>query len=167
MNYNGARKLALAFTVLILVWLVVFTLPRHSTALPIAEPLTVPAPTAEEQRTYWVLHFAGEFGVDSALALAVSRTENWRGIRDAWSPNNTSVGVMQVNVSVWYGNFDEVCGGSDLMSVRDNACYGVLILKYYLDSSNSVEDALRQYVGHETLEGARGYTERVGRRLAD
>jgi len=151
-----------ASAVTFLLGLILVSLPPQA-VLPITEPIEAAPPSAEESRTYWVQHYAGNLGVDSALALAVSRTENWTAVRNAWSPTDCCVGVMQVNVSVWYGVYDEQCGGSDLMAYRDNACYGVHILKYYLDSSDTVAEALRRYSGHGTAMGARPYVERVMR----
>jgi len=130
--------------------------------LPIADPITVTPPTAEEQRTYWVTHWARVFEVDTTLALQVSRAENWTAVRNAWSSTLCCVGDMQVNVGVWYGWFDEECGGSDLLTHRDNTCYGVLILRHYLwRTGGNVEEALRLYLGASTMTKARGYIDDV------
>ena len=81
-------------------------------------------------------------------ALAISHTENWRGIPGAWSTTGCCVGVMQVNVRYWYGRFHRECGGSDLFDIHTNACYGVLIWQHHLrECRGDGACALRAYVG--------------------
>lgn len=137
--------------------------------LPVAAPIIAVPPTVEETRTHWVVYWAQEFDVDTTLALAVSRAENWSGIFDAWSPTGCCIGAMQVNVAVWYGIFNSACSGSDLMKTRDNTCYGVLILKHHLTEANgNVLLALQAYGGWEQrTHSARRYQERITRELAD
>ena len=113
------------------------------------------APPAPETRASAVLRGAALSGVEPALALATSMTENWSGDRKAWSPTGCCVGVMQVH-TMHLGVYDSLCGGSDLLSLRDNACYGAAILARYLKECGGEEKcALRRYVGADTSNPAR------------
>jgi len=69
-------------------------------------------------------------GLDTTLAIAISRRENPRSAPRAWSYNDCCVGLMQVNVKYkgtgWLGKFVEECGGGslveDMYDPRINAC---------------------------------------------
>ena len=114
-----------------------------------------PAPPSVETRASAVVRGATLAGVEPSLALAVSMTENWSGDRKAWSPTGCCVGVMQVH-TMHLGVYDSLCGGSDLLSLRDNACYGAAILASYLKECKGDERcALRRYVGADTTNPAR------------
>lgn len=124
--------------------------------------LLVPPPTSEEVRTEAVIRNAALVGVNPRLALQVSRQENYTGVADAKSSNKCCVGIMQIHLRIWYGEFDKPCHGSDLLNVDINACYGVHILRYYLDQCGQDEDcALTRYRGAEDPEVGRSYVQLV------
>jgi soluble lytic murein transglycosylase-like protein len=90
------------------------------------------------------------YGVDTTWALAVSRVEVVNGDPRAVSSAG-AVGIMQVMPAKWFGRFHDVCSGSDLFDVRVNACYGVLILRHYLElCAGDWDCALRRYNGAVT-----------------
>ncbi len=151
--YHGSSKMKRRLAVLLRIGVVLSMLGvlgwstgRKELPLPTAETLVVRPPTPAALRDYWVVRWAEQVSlielathgllqatiVPPELALQVSRAENWRGLPGAWSPIGCCVGVMQVHVAEHYGNYDKQCGGSDLMTTRDNACYGVYILRDYL-----------------------------------
>lgn len=133
----------------------------------VPSPVVIQPQTAEEVRVEAVRQAARTVGVDSVTLLQVSRQENWTADPYAWSPNGCCVGLMQVNVRVWYGAFDEECGGSDLLRPYENACYGAHIYKRALqDCKGRVSCALGRYVGATTdtarAEYVRGVLSRSG-----
>lgn len=116
-------------------------------------------PEAEPTRASVVVEAAQAAGVDPALALATSMIENWSGDRKAWSPTGCCVGIMQVH-TMHLGVYDSLCGGSDLLSLKDNACYGAQILARYLrDCKGDERCALRRYVGADTSNPSRYITD--------
>ncbi len=116
---------------------------------PFASPIVVADTlSSDARRDMAVREAAIRWGVNVDTALAISHTENWRGIPGAWSRTGCCVGIMQVNVGYWYGKFNTECAGSDLFDPRTNACYGVLIWRHHLRECGGVGDcALRAYVG--------------------
>lgn len=132
-------------------WVVLFSFialqlsALRTPVIPTAAPIIV-VPSTEDIRTEAVRLGAKKAGVDTVMLLQISRQENYRGIRDAWSHNDCCVGIMQVNVRVWYGMFDKECGGSDLLDPYENACYGAFIYKDALRMCRNRERcALRVY----------------------
>ncbi len=117
--------------------------------IPFASPIVVTDTlSSDARRDTAVREAAISWGINIDTALAISHTENWTGIPDAWSRTGCCVGIMQVNVRYWYGRFHKECGGSDLFDVRTNACYGVLIWRHHLRECDGDGDcALRAYVG--------------------
>ena len=117
--------------------------------VPYASPIVVTDTlSSDARRDIAVREAAIRWGVNVDTALAISHTENWRGIPGAWSRTGCCVGIMQVNVRYWYGRFHEECGSSDLFDIRTNACYGVLIWRHHLRECDADADcALRAYVG--------------------
>ncbi|MEE8251314.1 MAG: transglycosylase SLT domain-containing protein [Gemmatimonadales bacterium] len=117
--------------------------------MPFASPIVVTDTlSSDAQRDTAVRQAAIRWGINVDTALAISHTENWRGIPGAWSRTGCCVGIMQVNVRHWYGRFHEECGNSDLFDIRTNACYGVLIWQHHLRECGGDGDcALRAYVG--------------------
>ena len=126
----------------------------------------VPSPSV--LRDYWVKHYALKLGHDTTRLVAISHAENWRGIRNAWSPTGCCVGIMQVNMD-WFGEFDGECNGSDLLDVRVNACYGNFIWRFHLrNCEGDVECALRDYVGQEfNILAGNFYVSEVERRMEE
>jgi hypothetical protein len=82
-------------------------------------------------------------GVDPHLVYGVLRIENpWL---ENWRVSHAgAVGLMQVMPSYWNGNFPE-CG--DMFELEGNMCYGVRILKYYLETTPTQREGLLQYNG--------------------
>ena len=116
---------------------------------PFASPIVVTDTLSNDtRRDAAVREAAIRWDVSVDTALAISHTENWRGIPGAWSTTGCCVGVMQVNVRYWYGRFHRECGGSDLFDIHTNACYGVLIWQHHLrECRGDGACALRAYVG--------------------
>lgn len=113
--------------------------------LPVAQPIEAWQPMLSEIRDYVVADEAKKWGVDTLLALAVSHVENWGGDTLARSISGAR-GVMQVMPTTWMGVFHKECGGSDLINMRQGACYGVLVLKHYLEKCHGrVPCALYRY----------------------
>ncbi len=111
----------------------------------------------EIARRVAVVKAARRWGVSDTLALQVSLVENWGGDPLARSPVG-AIGIMQVMPQYWLGTFHEECRDSDLTDINTNACYGVLILKYYLDEcSQNRACALRLYGGARSDEKASRY----------
>lgn len=135
---------------------------------PLAHAIEAAPPTPERLRTYHVTSQALRWGADPDTLLRISRQENFTARRDAWSPTRCCVGVMQINVRAWLGYFDQQCGGSDLLDVRTNACYGVLVYQYHrhVDCAGDAACALRSYYmgptdGRHDSPAGRAYIERV------
>ena len=140
---RNAVAIGIGLLLVVISLAVVFPYTPEPTPEPVATP-TLQPPTRDEA----VVAAAEQWGVDPALALAVSYTENWSGDDSAWSRTHCCVGIMQVNVKVWFGVFHEQCGGSDLLDRATNACYGVLILRGYLrECDGELRCALTKYVG--------------------
>jgi len=162
--------LALALTLL----LVALTTTGHGARLDHLEALHGPAadtlyeyvepPSNEELRRLWIAHYSALLGVDSALALQVSKAENISAVPDAWSHNGCCVGVMQIHVRHHYGKYADTCDGNDLLTIRDNVCYGVAILRDYLAKcQGGVECALARYNGATTDSARLAYLDLVDR----
>lgn len=98
------------------------------------------------QRDSIVAREARRAGVPAALAVAVSHTENWTGDSTAVSTAG-AIGLMQVMPRYWEHRFEEECGCGSLLDRRRNACKGVRVLRFYLDSLPTVDEALRAYHG--------------------
>ena len=58
-----------------------------------------------------------------------------------------AVGLLQVMPKYWAHSFEAECGCGDLTIRRLNACKGVRVLRHYLDSTRTVDAALRAYNG--------------------
>lgn len=144
-------------------------------------PVTQPV-TPQVLRVQWVMFWAQKVEADEAgnqtplagirftpLALQISRAENRGAVPGAWSPTGCCVGVMQVHVRLHYGEYDSECGGSDLLTVRDNACYGVMILRDNLRecaaaglrNGSLVVCAVQKYGGASTPEARQAYLTHV------
>lgn len=120
----------------------------------------------DDYRRRAVRHEAMRWGIDPELALAVSLVENWSGRPDAVSRVG-AVGIMQVMPTVWTGRFDRECG-HDLYDPRTNACYGVLILAFYLGNCRGDTDcALARYNGAITPSKAVRYQQLVAARRGE
>jgi soluble lytic murein transglycosylase-like protein len=133
---------------------------REIPTLPVAPAVYAKPPTQHALRMLIVWRWASWFNVDTQLALAVSRVENWSGRPTAVSPTGCCVGVMQVHVAVWQGHFPQC--GQDLLDMGTNACYGVLILKHYLEvCGGDVDCALQLYGGWGSATRAGPYIEKV------
>jgi transglycosylase-like protein with SLT domain len=103
-------------------------------------------PSLSDQRDSIVAEEARSAGVPVALSIAVSHTENWTGDSMAVSRVG-AVGLMQVMPRYWEHKFEKECGCGSLFMRRLNACKGVRVLRFYLDSLPTVDDALRAYHG--------------------
>ena len=133
--------------------------------LPIAQPLYVAAPSLRSLHEYIIASEATRVGLDTLLAIAISRHENPNSDPKFWSYNDCCVGLLQVNVlykgSGWLNIFYEECEGGatpeELYDPRTNACYGVRIFLWHLgEESGDTLRALAAYSGY-----ARGYVRRV------
>jgi len=117
--------------------------------------VTLPAAVA---RRVAVVKAARRWGVSDTLALQISLVENWSSDPFARNPSG-AFGIMQVMPQYWMGVFHEECRDSDLTDINTNACYGVLILKGYLEECGGNQDcALAKYGGARSSGKAHIYT---------
>lgn len=130
--------------------------------LPVAPVIKVPPPPSRALHEYIIAREAERVGLDTTLAVAISRWENPKSDPRAWSPNGCCVGLMQVNVSYWHGSYDQQCG-TELYNPRVNACYGVRIFLWHLQQE--AQDTLRALAAYSGY--ARNYVARVLARRAD
>ncbi len=115
--------------------------------IPVGAPIYA-VPSDDAVRDYWIKVYSERFDVDVRWVSAVSHAENKSGDPGAVSRTGCCTGSMQVNHRVWFGAFDEECGGSDLLDARVGICYGVLIWKWHMERCQQVVScALRAYVG--------------------
>ena len=158
------RPVVVAFVGLILVLMAGGAL-SPPLPLPVAPPLVAVLPTAHAFHEYVIAREAERVGLDTALAIAISRRENPRSDLRAWSYNDCCVGLMQINVKYkgtgWLGKFVQECRGGDVVEdmydPRINACYGVRIFVWHLgEEHGDTTTALGAYSGF-----ARRYAERV------
>lgn len=102
------------------------------------------------QRDSLVADAARSAGLKASLLIALSHAENNSGDSAAVNPSSGAIGLMQV-MPGWQHAFEAECGCGSLYERRRNACVGVHIFKWYLDSLRRVEPTLRAYVGQRTL----------------
>jgi len=122
------------------------------TPLPVADPI-VARSSWETQRTYWVRTEAERIGLDPDFALRVSRAENWNADPAAVSPIGCCVGVMQIHVVWLTSRLIQECG-TNLVDMQTNACFGVRILRDYLEACEGDRlCALHRYVGATSERG--------------
>ena len=125
--------------------------------LPEALPLYAVSPSPRSLHEYFIADEARRAGLDTLLAIAISRWENPDSDPTIWSWNDCCVGLMQVNVYYWEHSFVDECGTRDLYDPRTNACFGVRIFLWHLqDEAGDTLRALAAYSGY-----ARGYVRRV------
>lgn len=129
---------------------------------PLGEPILVPPPTSRVIHEYMIASEARRAGLDTSLAIAISRWENPQSDPRVWSYNGCCVGLMQVNVYYWDGIYSEDCGERGLYDPRTNACYGVRIFLWHLAQESG--DTLRALAAYSGF--ARGYVKRVLERKA-
>ena len=133
------------------------SVPRPPASLPVTLPIYALSPTARTLHEYMIADEAARVGLDTLLAIAISRHENPASDPRVWSYNDCCVGLMQINVYYWDGRFHEQCGTLGLYDPRTNACYGVRIFLWHLgEESGDTLRALAAYSGY-----ARGYVRRV------
>lgn len=120
--------------------------------------------TSREIADRVILFWADLLDINPRLALAVAYVENPSADSLARSKAG-AIGIMQVMPTVWLGVFHQQCKGSDLINIETNVCYGMHILKHYLDECSRMYErelsinrcALRKYVGASTPDRAQLY----------
>ncbi len=131
--------------------------PSPKLPTPLGEPILVPPPPSRVLHEYMIASEAERVGLDTLLAIAISRHENPASDPKVWSYNDCCVGLMQINVYYWDRRFLEDCGERSLYDPRTNACYGVRIFLWHLgEESGDTLRALEAYSGF-----ARHYVRRV------
>ncbi len=100
-------------------------------------------------------------GVEPHLTLAVMRVENPWLIADTVSYAG-AVGLLQVMPKYWDDSFEHC--GSDLTNVEVNVCKGTEILRYYIDTTDTLNEALLAYNGCRS-QHCQSYSTHVQRQL--
>lgn len=129
-----------------------------------ATPLSI-----EARRNKAIIFYSQKLGIDTALLRAVADVEN-PTMDPLAKSSKGALGLMQV-MPFWVGVFHEACGGSDLLDVEENVCYGAHILDYYLTSckltsrtrKEAILCALKKYVGSSGLQGEKYASDVIAR----
>jgi soluble lytic murein transglycosylase-like protein len=125
-RFFAAMKLLLSFTAGLLVghrswsW-------SGTDGLPPSPTLPAPPAGVEQIRDSLLRVWADKLGLNPELVVAVARVENPTADTMARSASG-AFGLMQIMPSLWMGRFHNACGGSDLVKIEINVCYGVHIL---------------------------------------
>ncbi|WP_313813548.1 LysM peptidoglycan-binding domain-containing protein [Glutamicibacter sp.] len=113
---------------------------------------SISVPSRSEMQSIIVAQ-ANRMGVDPALALAHGMQESGFNMR-AVSPAN-AIGAMQVIPSTGEWISGRVGKKLNLMDPRDNALAGVAVIRYNLDNTDNLDDAIASY--YQGLGGVQKY----------
>lgn len=129
--------------------------------IPVAKPIVVVDTLSDsEKRDNLVVLLAHRYGIDTALALDVTHAENWTGNPRAVSPAG-AIGLMQV-MPFWRGTYPEC--GTDLFDSYTNVCYGIQILRQYLNEcERNTYCATNRYNGARRAPDILSYQSELGR----
>lgn len=123
-----------------------FALVAADTFLHSRHPHAVVFSGPSHERDSIVSYQAQRFGMDPALAIAVSHVENWGGDSMAVHPKSGAIGLMQV-MPFWADSFTTECGTENLFNRQSNACRGVMIGMMYFKDCGDWDCALTYYLG--------------------
>ncbi|WPR63432.1 LysM peptidoglycan-binding domain-containing protein [Glutamicibacter protophormiae] len=113
---------------------------------------SVSVPSRSEMQSI-IVSTANRMGVDPALALAHSMQESGFNMR-AVSPAN-ALGAMQVIPSTGEWMSSRVGKKLNLLDPQDNVTAGVAVIRYNLDNTSNLDDAIAAY--YQGLGGVRKY----------
>lgn len=113
---------------------------------------SVSVPSRSEMQSI-IVSTANRMGVDPALALAHSMQESGFNMR-AVSPAN-ALGAMQVIPSTGEWMSSRVGKKLNLLDPQDNVTAGVAVIRYNLDNTNNLDDAIASY--YQGLGGVKKY----------
>lgn len=113
---------------------------------------SVSVPSRSEMQSI-IVSTANRMGVDPALALAHSMQESGFNMR-AVSPAN-ALGAMQVIPSTGEWMSSRVGKKLNLLDPQDNVTAGVAVIRYNLDNTNNLDDAIAAY--YQGLGGVKKY----------
>lgn len=113
---------------------------------------SVSVPSRSEMQSI-IVSTANRMGVDPALALAHSMQESGFNMR-AVSPAN-ALGAMQVIPSTGEWMSSRVGKKLNLLDPQDNVTAGVAVIRYNLDNTSNLDDAIASY--YQGLGGVRKY----------
>jgi soluble lytic murein transglycosylase-like protein len=134
--------------------------PSHLAIQAYLESYGAPADRAEQVSRH-IVHQSRRWEMDPAFVVAIVTVENHTLVSDTASTAG-AVGVMQV-MPFWRRSFARICG-DDLTDDGVNICYGIHVLKTFLQERGSEERALLAYNGCKTLERCGHYPRKVLRR---
>lgn len=113
---------------------------------------SVSVPSRSEMQSI-IVSTANRMGVDPALALAHSMQESGFNMR-AVSPAN-ALGAMQVIPSTGEWMSSRVGKKLNLLDPQDNVTAGIAVIRYNLDNTSNLDDAIASY--YQGLGGVRKY----------
>ncbi|MER8025422.1 LysM peptidoglycan-binding domain-containing protein [Glutamicibacter protophormiae] len=113
---------------------------------------SVSVPSRSEMQSI-IVSTANRMGVDPALALAHSMQESGFNMR-AVSPAN-AIGAMQVIPSTGEWMSSRVGKKLNLLDPQDNVTAGIAVIRYNLDNTSNLDDAIAAY--YQGLGGVRKY----------
>lgn len=93
--------------------------------------------------------WCNEYGLSYSLVINLIYAETYPKFNILSKSNKDCIGLMQVNYKVWRKEIEELkdMEVSDLYHIDTNIKIGCIILKKYIDSSNTLSEALEKYVG--------------------
>ena len=105
-----------------------------------------------------ILRESLRWGVDPLLVTAVVSLEN-SSLQPQAVSTAGAIGIMQI-MPLWLDSPFATCG-RDLTDVQTNVCFGVRILRFYVERNIGLADALHGYNGCRKAPGCEQYAVRV------